>query len=84
MKRERPKETRVEGRLYKMKQIIILEDLRFDFTALELAKFIAYWNEYSKHTKNTTKIIKEIAKDVGLSVDNTFLVILHLKRTKKI
>lgn len=66
------------------KRTIILDDLKFDFTDSQLAKFIAYWNEYSKHTKNTTKIIKEIAKDVGLSVDNTFLVILHLKRTEKI
>lgn len=67
-----------------MKQIIILEDLRFDFTALELTKFIAYWKEYSKKSNDTIEIIKQIAKDVRMDVDNVFIVILHLKRTGKI
>lgn len=67
-----------------MKQIIILEDLRFDFTALELTKFIAYWKEYSKKSNDTIEIIKQIAKDVRMDADNVFIVILHLKRTGKI
>lgn len=67
-----------------MKQIIILEDLRFDFTALELTKFIAYWKEYSKKSNDTIEIVKQIAKDVRMDVDNVFIVILHLKRIGKI
>ncbi len=67
-----------------MKQIIILEDLRFDFTALELTKFIAYWKEYSKKSNDTIEIVKQIAKDVRMDADNVFIVILHLKRTGKI
>lgn len=67
-----------------MKQIIILEDLRFDFTALELTKFIAYWEEYSKKSNDTIEIVKQIAKDVRMDADNVFIVILHLKRNGKI
>ena len=59
---------------------IILDDLRFDFTDTQLAKFITYWNEYRKHSDDTIGIVKQIAKDLRFSVDNTFLVILHLKR----
>lgn len=67
-----------------MKQIIILEDLRFDFTALELTKFITYWKEYSKNSDDTIEIVRQIARDVRMNVDNVFIVILHLKRTGKI
>ena len=67
-----------------MKQTIILEDLRFDFTELELAKFITYWKEYSKNSDDTIEIVRQIARDVRMNVDNVFIVILHLKRTGKI
>ena len=63
-----------------MERIIILDELQFDFTEIQLAKFATYWNEYAKHTNNTIEIVKQVAKDVCMSVDNTFLVILHLKR----
>ena len=59
---------------------IILDDLRFDFTDTQLAKFVVYWKEYEKHSTDTIEITKQIAKDFRMSVDNTFLVILHLKR----
>ena len=59
---------------------IILDDLRFDFTDTQLAKFVVYWKEYEKRSTNTIEITKQIAKDFRMSVDNTFLVILHLKR----
>ena len=59
---------------------IILDDLRFDYTDTQLAKFVTYWKEYEKHSANTIGITKQIAKDFSMSVDNTFLVILHLKR----
>ena len=59
---------------------IILDDLRFDFTDTQLAKFVIYWKEYEKHSMDTIEITKQIAKDFSMSVDNTFLVILHLKR----
>lgn len=67
-----------------MKQTIILEDLRFDFTELELAKFITYWKEYSKNSDDTIEIVRQIARDVRMNVDNVFIVILHLKRVGKI
>lgn len=67
-----------------MKQIIILEGLRFDFTELELAKFITYWKEYSKNSDDTIEIVKQMAKDMRMDADNVFIVILHLKRTGKI
>jgi len=63
---------------------IILEDLRFDFTDVELAKFVTYWNEYSKSQASTIEKVKQIAKDFNMSVDNTFIVILHLSRTGRI
>ena len=59
---------------------IILDDLRFDFTDTQLAKFVIYWKEYEKRSTDTIEITKQIAKDFSMSVDNTFLVILHLKR----
>jgi hypothetical protein len=59
---------------------IILDDLRFGYTDTQLAKFVTYWKEYEKHSTNTIEITKQIAKDFRMSVDNTFLVILHLKR----
>ena len=59
---------------------IILDDLRFDFTDTQLAKFVVYWKEYEKRSTDTIEITKQIAKDFSMSVDNTFLVILHLKR----
>ena len=59
---------------------IILDDLRFDFTDTQLAKFVIYWKEYEKYSTDTIEITKQIAKDFRMSVDNTFLVILHLKR----
>ena len=59
---------------------IILDDLRFDFTDTQLAKFVIYWKEYEKRSTDTIEITKQIAKDFRMSVDNTFLVILHLKR----
>ena len=59
---------------------IILEDMRFDFTDTELAKFITYWNEYSKSSADTIEKTKQIAKDFKMTVDNTFLVILYLAR----
>ena len=59
---------------------IILDDLRFDYTDTLLAKFVVYWKEYEKHSTGTIEITKQIAKDFSMSVDNTFLVILHLKR----
>ena len=59
---------------------IILDDLRFDFTDTQLAKFVIYWKEYEKRSTDTIEITKQIAKDLSMSVDNTFLVILHLKR----
>lgn len=59
---------------------IILDDMRFDFTDTELAKFITYWNEYSKTSANTIEKTKQIAKDFKMTVDNTFLVILYLAR----
>lgn len=62
------------------KRNIILEDLTFDFTDYELAKFTKYWNEYSKHSNNTIEKVRQISKDLKMSVDNTFLVILHLQR----
>lgn len=63
---------------------IILDDLKFDFTETELAKFIKYWNEYSKHSGNTIDKVRQISKDLKMSVDNTFLVILHLQREGRI
>ena len=63
---------------------IILEDLTFDFTDYELSKFTTYWNEYSKHSNNTIEKVRQISRDLNLSVDNTFLVILHLQREGKI
>lgn len=63
-----------------MERTIILDEMQFDFTETQLAKFIAYWNEYRKHSNNTVEIVKQIAKDLRFPVDNTFLVILHLKR----
>lgn len=63
---------------------IILEDLTFDFTDYELAKFTTYWNEYSKHSNDTIEKVRQIARDLNLSIDNTFLVILHLQREEKI
>ena len=59
---------------------IILDDMRFDFTDTELAKFITYWNEYSKSSADTIEKTKQIAKDFKMTVDNTFLVILYLAR----
>ena len=59
---------------------IILDDMRFDFTDTELAKFITYWNEYSKTSADTIEKTKQIAKDFKMTVDNTFLVILYLAR----
>lgn len=59
---------------------IILDDMRFDFTDVELAKFITYWNEYSKTSADTIEKTKQIAKDFKMTVDNTFLVILYLTR----
>lgn len=63
---------------------IILDDMRFDFTDTELAKFITYWNEYSKTSADTIEKTKQIAKDFKLTVDNTFLVILYLAREGRI
>lgn len=66
------------------KPIIILEDLRFDFTETQLARVAMYWNTYSETSSNTIEKVKQIAEDVQLSVDNTFLVILHLQREGRI
>ena len=63
-----------------MERTIILDEMQFDFTETQLAKFITYWNEYTKHSDDTIGIVKQIAKDMYFPVDNTFLVILHLKR----
>lgn len=67
-----------------MKPNIILDELTFDFTDTELAKFATYWNEYSKHSSDTVGKVKQIARDMKFSVDNTFLVILHLQREGRI
>lgn len=67
-----------------MKQIIILDDLRYDFTETELSTFVKYWNIYSEHSNNTIEKVRQIASDLRMTVDNTFLVILHLQRTGKI
>ena len=63
-----------------MERTIILDEMQFDFTETQLAKFITYWNEYTKNSDDTIGIVKQIAKDMYFPVDNTFLVILHLKR----
>ena len=63
---------------------IILDDLKFDYTETELARFIKYWNIYSEHSSNTIEKVRQISKDLKMSVDNTFLVILHLQREGRI
>ena len=67
-----------------MARTIILDGARFDYTDTELAKVKTYWNEYSKHSNNTISKVKQIAKDLRMTVDDTFLVILHLQREGKI
>lgn len=65
-----------------MEQIIILDDeeLRFDYTDVEIAKFRMYWKEYSKHTKNTIVIVNQVAEDLNMSADNVFLLALDQMR----
>ena len=65
-----------------MEQIIILDDeeLRFDYTDVEIAKFRTYWKEYSKHTKNTIVIVNQVAEDLNMSADNVFLLALDQMR----
>ncbi len=65
-----------------MEQIIILDDeeLRFDYTDVEIAKFRMYWEEYSKHTKNTIVIVNQVAEDLNMSADNVFLLALDQMR----
>ena len=63
---------------------IILEDMKFDYTDTELARFITYWNEYSKRSNNTIEKVRQIAEDLRMDIDNAFLVILHLQREGKI
>ena len=67
-----------------MARTIILDGARFDYTDTELAKIKTYWSEYSKHSNNTVGKVKQIAKDLRMTVDDTFLVILHLQREGKI
>lgn len=65
-----------------MEQIIILDDeeLRFDYTDVEIAKFRMYWKEYSKHTKKTIVIVNQVAEDLNMSADNVFLLALDQMR----
>ena len=61
-----------------MEQIIILDDeeLKFDYTNVEIAKFRTYWKEYRKYTKDTIVVVNQVAEDLNMSADNVFLLAL--------
>lgn len=66
------------------RKVIILDDMNFAYTATEIAKFRIYWEEYSKHTENTTQIVNQIANDLGLEADEVLLLAVDQKRKGKI
>lgn len=68
----------------KSRKIIILDDMNFAYTAIEIAKFRMYWKAYSKHTSDTIQIVNQIAQDFNRDPDELFLLALDLKRKGKI
>jgi len=63
-------------------QTIILDDndLKFDYTDVEIAKFRTYWQAYRNYSDNTIEIINQLAKDLGMSADNVMLLALDQVR----
>lgn len=69
----------------KNKTIILLDDdLDFSYHNAEIVKFRKLWKEYRNHTKDSIKIINQLADDLGKTVDNVALLALDQIRKGKI
>lgn len=63
---------------------IILDDLKFDYTDVELVKFRHLWNEYRINTDNSSEIINQLAEDLNMEADNVALLAMDQTRKGKI